>query len=192
MGGVRVRIDRDVVSVPELTLVTWASSDIGAHGTTLSVGHEARPLRMPGTAHSTGLPLVSNGTVGADLIRLPAGARFAPHTHPGHHILVVVAGEGTITYHGQVQRTVAGQAYLVEGAVPHGVGAISDHVILAVGSPHKRLDAPDRMALVGYEEVIAPDGDLHCLLCDITAQLPDRLHDHHCPHCPCARCAGLR
>ncbi|MEU8264298.1 cupin domain-containing protein [Micromonospora sp. NPDC048999] len=186
-----MRIEEELAR-SELLLATWASSRIDVQSTTLHVSHEERAVRMAGAAASTGTALVSNGAVGADLIRLPAGARFAPHTHPGHHILVVVAGEGTITHAGEVRRTVAGQAYLIEGAVPHGVGAITDHVILAVGAPHKRIDASDRMVLVGYEEVISPEGDLHCLLCGVFAELPQRLHDRDCPHCPCPSCAGLR
>ncbi|WP_067463694.1 condensation domain-containing protein [Actinomadura macra] len=115
-------------------------------------------------------------SVGADVIRLPGRAGFAPHTHPGHHVLAVLAGIGTITYGGQVHRTEAGQIYLVEGEVPHAVGAISDHLILAVGAPHKPVDSAERMDLVPYTEVLVPDGDLDCLICEVSARLPGRLH----------------
>ncbi|QXJ26449.1 cupin domain-containing protein [Actinomadura graeca] len=143
---------------------------------------------MHGAVDATGRGLVGNGRIGADVIRLAAGAGFAPHTHPGHHVLAVLAGVGTITYGGRVHRTEAGQIYLVEGEVPHAVGAISDHLILAVGAPHKPVDSADRMDLVPYTEVLAPDGDLDCLICEMSAALPDRLHDRGCPHCPCTAC----
>ncbi|MGW7276312.1 cupin domain-containing protein [Streptomyces sp. NPDC054864] len=172
-----------------LNIVDWATSYVAQDSTQLHIDHGVRPVDVHGSA-ATGQALVSNGAVGADVIRLPAGHGFLPHTHPGHHILVVVGGEGTITYDGRVYPTRAGQIYLVEGEVPHAVGAITDHVIVAVGSPHKHIDAEDRMAPVPYEEVVAPDGDLTCLICDISAVAPKRLHDESCHHCPCKDCAA--
>jgi hypothetical protein len=131
---------------------------------------------------------VSSGQLGADVIRLGAGEGFATHTHPGDHLLFILAGEGTISYRGVVLPTHAGETYLLEGLEPHAVGAITDHVILAVGSPHKAIDAPDRMTLVAYEAIAANFDHLHCLICDIEARLPDRLHHRGCPHCPCHDC----
>ena|SRR5437763_5231868 len=173
-----------------LTIVDWAEPvDSGdADATMLRIDHGERPMHMHGARDATGQGLVTNGSLGADVIRLPAGGGFAPHTHPGHHLLIVLGGEGTITYDGVVYPTRAGQIYLIEGRVPHAVGAITDHVILAAGSPHKSVDAADRMALVDYEEVISPIGDLTCLICDTVAPAPTRLHDEGCGHCPCHEC----
>jgi quercetin dioxygenase-like cupin family protein len=177
-------------ALERLDILTWAESASRPGYTELRVDSSEQPVDMHGAPDATGRGLVSNGTMGLDVIRLPAGAGFRPHTHPGHHILIVVAGTGTITYDGRVYETEAGQTYLVEGGVPHAVGAITDHVILAVGSPHRPVDADDRMEAVAYEEVIAPDGDLTCLICDRTAVAPSRLHDVDCSHCPCADCVG--
>ena len=177
-------------SSAELAVVTWADCEFETNLTRLLIDHGSRPVAMHGARDATGQSLVSNGAIGADVIRLPAGAGFAPHTHPGHHILVVVGGQGTITYDGRIYRTRAGNTYLIEGSVPHAVGAITDHVILAVGAPHKTVDATDRMTLVPYEEVIAPDGDLECTICRIAAMMPTRLHDLTCSHCPCSECVG--
>lgn len=174
---------------PNLDILTWASSVIREGLTRLTIDHGPLPTAMHDTAEASGKALVSNGSVGADIIRLPAGAGFVPHTHPGHHILIVVAGTGTITYSGQIHATQAGQIYLIEGEIPHAVGAISDHLILAVGSPHKAIDAENRMEQVPYEEVVAPDGDITCLICDIAALAPLRLHSAGCRHCPCADCS---
>ncbi|GAA4662336.1 MULTISPECIES: cupin domain-containing protein [Amycolatopsis] len=173
-----------------LDIVTWAESLIAEEHTELTIGHDGRPTRIHGAPDASGQALVTNGAVGADLLRLPGGSGFVPHTHPGHHVLVVVAGIGTITYAGRIHETRAGQVYLVEGAVPHAVGAITDHVILAVGSPHKQIDAEDRMAPVPYEEVISLDGEMTCLLCAVTTTAPERPHSLGCPHCPCPECVG--
>jgi quercetin dioxygenase-like cupin family protein len=172
-----------------LSLVDWATSTNEPTHTTLTVSLAERPLEMAHTNGATGLGLVTNQELGADIIRLAAGHGFVPHTHPGHHILVVVGGEGTITYGGRIYATRAGQAYLVEGSVPHAVGAISDHVILAVGAPHKAVDSEARMLPVPYEEILADDGDLECLLCEVSARRSQRLHSMSCPHCPCRDCS---
>lgn len=101
-----------------------------------------------------------------------------------------MAGSGTITVDGVVYPTHAGQVYLVEGAKPHAVGALTDHVLLAVGSPHKAPDAPDRMALVEYAALATVFPALTCLICNKRAVLPAALHNVDCPHCPCAACAA--
>lgn len=189
--GGRMRAEEESRTTTGLRMVNWAASQVDTESTLLRIGHEPRPLSMSGAPYATGLPLVSNGTLGVDAIRLPAGSGFAPHTHPGHHILIAIAGKGAITYDGKIYGTVAGQVYLVEGAVPHAVGAITDHVLLAVGSPHKSVDALDRMTSVAYDEVLAPDGDLHCLICDIRSWPTKRVHELGCPHCPCTTCVGL-
>ncbi len=172
----------------DLVIARWAQAAIGADATCLDISHAPRPVAMHGAA-ATGLGLVTNQTIGADLIRLPGGAGFPPHTHPGHHVLVVVAGKGTITYGGRVYPTEAGQIYLVEGEVSHAVGAITDHVILAVGAPHMPVDSHERMAVVPYQEVLSEIGDLNCLICDRKSSMPALLHDIGCPHCPCHDCA---
>jgi quercetin dioxygenase-like cupin family protein len=174
----------------ELSIVRWALATIGDGVTSLEIPHGQRPVPMHGAAAS-GSGLVSNGIIGADIIRLPAGAGFPPHTHPGHHVLAVLGGQGTITYNGCVHPTEAGEIYLVEGSVSHAVGAISDHVILAVGAPHMPVASKERMEVVNYGEVLSRINDLHCLICDIKSQLPAYLHDVGCAHCPCHSCADV-
>lgn len=166
-----------------LRLAQWADEVELAGRWYLAVDAGERSRAMPGTA-ATGEPLVSNGHLGVDLIRVPAGGGFAPHTHVGDHLLIVVAGTGTVAYEGRVTRTRPGQAYLVEGAKPHAVGAVTDHVLLAVGTPHRAIDAIDRQTVVEYEAVAAELGGLRCELCGVSAVLPRTLHDIGCPHCP--------
>ena len=122
--------------------------------------------------------------MGADVIRVPAGYGFAPHTHPGDHLLIVLAGSGTIAYDGKVYATGPGTIYMIEGRVPHAVGAITDHVILAVGAPHRAVDSEDRQQMAAYESVAAELGDITCLICGTKAVAPKRLRDVGCPHCP--------
>jgi quercetin dioxygenase-like cupin family protein len=176
------------VSPHGLQIASWAEpGELVADTQQLMVGLGPRPATL---AHSpaTGQALASNGQLGVDLIRLEAGKGFQPHTHPGDHVLIVVGGEGTITYDGVVYPTHSGDLYMIDGHVPHAVGARTDHVILAVGSPHRPVDATDRMEPVEYREVLSALGDLRCLTCGIESAFPRMLHDVACPHCPCSEC----
>lgn len=102
-------------------------------------------------APATGIPLHTNGHLGADLLHVKAGDQFPVHTHPGDHLLYCVSGEGTMTV-GQVTYPIhPGDLYMVDGMVPHAVGAVTDHVIMAIGSPHKPVDSPERMTWVDWE-----------------------------------------
>ena len=166
-----------------LRLAQWADDAGSDDGQLLRVQTGPRPTPMVGTT-ATGNGLVSNGHLGVDVIRAAAGAGFAPHTHLGDHLLIVIAGRGTIAYDGTIYETAPGQVYMVEGAMPHAVGAIDDHVILAVGMPHRSVDSPDRQSLVEYETVQTEFGSLTCQICGLTATRPVRLVDLGCPHCP--------
>jgi quercetin dioxygenase-like cupin family protein len=167
-----------------LRLARWAEA-ISDHE--FRVSTEARPHVMQ-AAQATGLGLIGNGHLGADVIRCASGGGFAPHTHIGDHLLFVIAGDGTITYNGRIYPTHPGQVYFVEGAVPHAVGAITDHVLISVGSPHRAVDAEDRQALSEYESILADFAYLHCDICALEAEFPNRLADLGCPHCPSRFC----
>jgi len=166
-----------------LKVLTWAQDGgVDANGLQhLLIDRAPRPVPM---AHSpaTGAGLVTNGALGVDVIRLGAGEGFSPHTHPGDHLLIVIAGQGTMSYDGVIYPTRAGQVYMVEGSVPHAVSAITDHVILAVGNPHRAVGDPERATLVEYQEVLSRSEELHCMVCDRrgrTTQL--------CARCPAQR-----
>lgn len=170
----------------ELEILRWADHRVGPRSTELRVWTDDElPFPMSGSI-ATGRPLVSNGQLGVDLIRTPAGQGFLPHTHPGDHLLIIVGGVSTITFGGVIYEAPAGTVYEIDGSVPHAVGGISDTEILAVGSPHHAVDSPDRMALVEYAAVLAPtDPKMECRICGEEAELPKMLHDVGCPHCPC-------
>jgi quercetin dioxygenase-like cupin family protein len=172
-----------------LRLVEWARMIYSTpKRTSIEIETNEKPVQMVHTPSATALPLLSNGILGVDLIRVAAGTGFEPHTHPGDHLLICVAGEGTITYDGYVYPTRAGQVYMIEGDRPHAVGAITNHAILAVGMPHVPAGSPDRMKPVEYVEVAATFGQLGCLICGVSSADGQMLHDVNCPHCPCPVC----
>lgn len=103
-------------------------------------------------APSTGLPLHSNGRMGADMLHVAAGRQFPVHTHPGDHLLLCVAGAGTISVGGETYHVRPGDLYMVDGLVPHAVGAgDEDHYLVSIGSPHKPVDSPERMAFTDWD-----------------------------------------
>jgi acyl carrier protein/quercetin dioxygenase-like cupin family protein len=166
-------------------MLDWAQ-DLGIDGTVQRLGLDLGPLPIPipQTRAATGRSLVTNGKLGADLIHVPAGHGFAPHTHPGDHLLFVVGGRGTITVGGVITETRAGQVYMIEGADPHAVGAITDHIILAIGSPHRRIDDAERQKLIEYSALLTPFSSITCRICGVTAEGHQDLSDLGCSHSP--------
>src|SRR6516165_4585420 len=108
-----------------LKIVKWADEagyEPRTNSQLLSVPMGVRKARMA-HSHATGEGVVSNGYIGADIIHIRAGDGFVPHTHPGDHLLIVIGGRGTITYDSKIYPTEAGQIYMIDGDVPHAVGA---------------------------------------------------------------------
>ncbi|WP_327701125.1 cupin domain-containing protein [Streptomyces decoyicus] len=168
-----------------LLICDWAA-DLGLDGTTQQLGIEVAPgpTKVTKTADATGHSLASSGHVGADILHVPAGSGFAPHTHPGDHLLFVLAGTGTIAVAGEIVRTRPGQVYMVQGDITHAVGAVTDHMILSVGAPHRRLDSPDRQELTAYAALLGELGEITCRLCDISAAGGEELAAKGCTHSP--------
>lgn len=104
-------------------------------------------------APAKGLPLHTNGNLGVDLLRVEPGDSFPIHTHPGDHLLLCVAGTGSISIGRKTYVVKPGDLYMVPGLIPHAVGAADDdfHVLAAFGSPHKPVASPDRMTLVDWD-----------------------------------------
>ena len=102
-------------------------------------------------ADATGLTLHTNGHLGADMLWVPAGARFPVHVHPGDHLLLCLSGHGTITVNEVTYDVYPGDLYMVDGNVPHAVGAgDTDHVLVSIGAPHKPVDSPERMQFTDW------------------------------------------
>jgi quercetin dioxygenase-like cupin family protein len=103
-------------------------------------------------APATGVALHTNGHLGADLLHVKAGDRFPVHTHPGDHLLLCVAGKGTISVGEITYQVGPGDIYMVDGLVPHAVGAgDEDHLLVAIGSPHKPVASPGRMQFTDWQ-----------------------------------------
>jgi quercetin dioxygenase-like cupin family protein len=168
-----------------LVLCDWAAdAGIANQAQHLNIDMSPGPVAVLKTRAATGRSLVSNGYLGADLLHVPAGEGFAPHTHKGDHLLFVVGGRGTITVAGLIMETSPGQVYMIEGAVPHAVGAITDHVILAVGAPHQPLDSEDRQQLTEYAALLTRFGSITCTICDVASGNGDDLEELGCVHSP--------
>jgi mannose-6-phosphate isomerase-like protein (cupin superfamily) len=102
-----------------LRIARWADDDGIAGVQRLAVELGIRPEQMhPGAG--TGESLVSNGMLGADIVRLGAGERFQPHTHAADHLLIVIGGLGTITCDGAIYPTRAGEIYMIDGGAACG------------------------------------------------------------------------
>lgn len=85
---------------------------------------------------------------GVDVLVVPPHAAFPVHTHPGHHVLYVVDGEGTVMYEGEVIRSRPGDFIVIPAEVVHNVAAgPSGQVILSIGAPHHRIDSHTRMTV---------------------------------------------
>lgn len=96
-----------------------------------------------------GLPLLANGHLGADLLYVLPNQSFPLHTHPADHLLLVVAGSGTVTVGSQIYPTRPGDLYMVEGEQIHAVGAGPEgQYLLSFGAPHIAIDDPRRMEVV--------------------------------------------
>jgi quercetin dioxygenase-like cupin family protein len=160
----------------DIIIADWAQEV--DHGT-LKIFMGEGPVPMHNT-DATAWKLVTSHKLGVDHITVPAGSGFPPHTHPGDHLLIVIAGRGTITVDGKIYPTHGGQVYFVPGDKTHAVGAIDEHHILAVGAPHRLPDDPERMALVEYASIASEIGELECGVCGARG----KLNEIDCPHLP--------
>jgi len=126
-----------------LRLAKWAD----CFNDQLIIDNAQRALKMA-NSDATGEPLLSNGSLGADIIRFAAGEGVKTHTHEGDHILLALYGRGRIIWNGIPYEVKAGEAYLVEGKMPHSIEAETDFVLMAIGNKHYPVNSQERMSLV--------------------------------------------
>jgi quercetin dioxygenase-like cupin family protein len=97
-------------------------------------------------------PNAEGRELGIDLIEMEPGAAFPLHTHEGDHILYILTGHGYVHVDGVDHPARAGDTLFIPAAYPHGVKTDPTFprrfVFLAVGYPHRHLEATDRMTLV--------------------------------------------
>src|SRR4051812_14378817 len=68
-------------------------------------------------APAEGIPLLTNGHLGADMLYVAPGDSFPLHVHAGHHFLYCVMGQGTVTFDGTVHDINPGDLYMIEASV---------------------------------------------------------------------------
>lgn len=93
--------------------------------------------------------LPETGHLSVDVLHIPPYEQFPVHTHPGHHLLLVLQGVGMVTINGKKYQTNPGDLFLIEADVPHAVEAGSEgQSMLSIGAPHKHLEDHSRMDVV--------------------------------------------
>lgn len=108
-------------------------------------------LEMIGS-EAKGKELVKDDLFGADMLKFDANQKTSLHTHPGNHILFVVAGDGFLKYEGILHKLIQNTCYFVPGFVPHQVIAgESGMYLLSVSDKHRTVDSPERLKVVGDE-----------------------------------------
>jgi quercetin dioxygenase-like cupin family protein len=113
---------------------------------------------LPGIRGRVGVAAMTEegSELGIDMIEMDAGSRFPLHTHPGDHILYVLQGPGIVHVDGVDHPVKSGDSIFVAAEYAHGVKTLPDapHALrfLAVGYPHKHVQAPDRMTIVEGKE----------------------------------------
>jgi quercetin dioxygenase-like cupin family protein len=119
--------------------------------------------RLPGIRGKLGVaaPNAEGKELGIDLIEMEPGAAFPLHTHEGDHILYILAGRGYVHVDGVDHPARPGDTLFIPAAYPHGVKTDPTYrgrfVFLAIGYPHRHLEATDRMAIVPL--AANPSGD---------------------------------
>ena len=113
--------------------------------------HGMRLLGIKGRAGAAA-ELSDGDELGSDLIEMAPEASFPLHTHEGAHILYILRGRGAVHIDNAIHRVGAGDTVFIPAEYPHAVSNFDRRagtlVFLAVGFPHKPVDALDRMRLV--------------------------------------------
>lgn len=103
---------------------------------------------VPGVAETIHLGV----PIGADRLIMQPGSAFELHTHPGAHILYVLASRGFIHIDGVDYEMKAGDTVYVPAEYAHGVKTnpkVHEPLqILAFGVPHMPVESKERMTLV--------------------------------------------
>jgi quercetin dioxygenase-like cupin family protein len=116
---------------------------------------------VPGARGRAGVAgfTAAGAAMGADLVEMAPGSSFPLHTHPGDHILYIVQGPGIVHVDGEDREVRAGDTVFIPAEYAHGVrtldSAAAPLVFLAMGHPHRALDAADRMHVVSEEGIHA-------------------------------------
>ena len=93
--------------------------------------------------------------IGADFVRMEPGSAFPMHVHEGDHEIYFIMGEGYVTINGENIRVNTGHVIHIPAELPHSVwvpdAADFPLIFVAMGHPHKHVDAQDRMKSLSSE-----------------------------------------
>lgn len=109
---------------------------------------------LPGIRGRVGVASLTDSGVefGIDLIEMDPGSGFPLHKHPGDHILYVIQGPGVVHVDGKDHLVRDGDSIFIAAEYAHGVKTLpaAPHVFrfLAIGHPHKHVEAKDRMTVL--------------------------------------------
>lgn len=86
---------------------------------------------------------------GLDVLVVPPNTAFPIHVHPGHHVLYILRGTGTVMYDYVTYESSPGDVIIVPADVIHNVASGPDgQVILAFGAPHHQVHTSERMTVI--------------------------------------------
>ena len=87
--------------------------------------------------------------IGSDYVKMEPGSHFPLHEHEGDHQIYFISGEGFVHIDGDNVAVREGTLIHIPGEYPHGVWvdekALEPLIFAAMGHPHKKVDAADRM-----------------------------------------------
>lgn len=112
-------------------------------------GHQLIGIRgRPGVSAVT----LGGERLGLDLMEMQPGSSFPIHAHVGDHIMYILSGCGVARVGGIDHQLGPGDSIYIPAEHPHNFicpeKSTEPLVFLAVGHPHRRLSAHDRMRKV--------------------------------------------
>ena len=93
------------------------------------------------------LGTTDDGVFGLDLLRFPARGCVPMHTHPGAHILIVIAGNGFLHTPDDKIELFPGLSYVVPEGVPHEIRADRPLSLLSCGNKRRPPESPERLSV---------------------------------------------
>lgn len=88
-----------------------------------------------------------DGLFGADLLRFPDNGMVPRHTHPGSHILIVVAGRGKLLAGIEIIELYPGLIYFVPPDHPHEIQSTHELTLISIGDKRRLPESPERLSL---------------------------------------------
>ena len=136
-------------TTPELVISTFGEPTNGAEQySDLKVAAGPFELSMI-SSDGTALPLISRQAsgMGADLLHFGKNGGVPMHSHPGDHLLIVIAGSGVLNFYDEEHQITTGKIYWIPGGAPHAIRASSHLTLISIANNHIAADRPERLTL---------------------------------------------